>query len=389
MSDTDNKRACVDLGALKHNYRVLCDMLRKKSPALCPIAVVKADAYGHGAPECVRALLAAGCHAFAVSCIEEAIAVRATCREQKKRADVLILGYTKPTQARAIAENDLIQSLLSPAYAELLAAEAGRAGVSVRAHVAVDTGMNRLGFDAHNDEEIASSAEAIVRLFEQRELTIEGMYTHFATADENTEKARKIMRRQLKRYQILRTCIEKRGVSIPFHHVCNSAAAVSEAGDAMDGVRLGILLYGGASYLHGSMPLRPVMRLEADVVHVHTLRAGESISYGGTYTASEDRTVATLPIGYADGFVRDYSGASVRLCTRTGRFDVPIIGRICMDQCMIDVTGTDCSVGDTAILLGDDVEQLKALAARAKTIEYEPLCLISSRVKRTYENTEL
>ena len=388
MSDTDNKRARVDLGALKHNYRVLCDELRKKNPALRPIAVVKADAYGHGAPECVRALLAVGCDLFAVSCIEEAIAVRATCREQKKPADVLILGYTKPTQAVALAENDLIQSLLSPSYADLLTGEARTAGVSVRTHVAVDTGMNRVGFDAHTTDEIEASAAHIARLAETAGLSIEGMYTHFATADENTEKARKTMQRQLERYKILRTSIEKRGILIPFHHVCNSAAAVSETGEVMDGTRLGILLYGGASYLHGEIPLRPVMRLEADIVHIHTLSAGESISYGGTYTAREDRTVAVLPIGYADGFVRDYSGASVRLFTRDGRFDVPILGRICMDQCMIDVTGTRAAVGDTAVLLGNDTEQLKALAARANTIEYEPLCLISSRVKRTYEDSE-
>ena len=154
----------------------------------------------------------------------------------------------------------------------------------------------------------------------------------------------------------------------------------------MDGVRLGILLYGGASYLHGSMPLRPVMRLEADVVHVHTLRAGESISYGGTYTASEDRTVATLPIGYADGFVRDYSGTSVRLCTRTGRFDVPIIGRICMDQCMIDVTDTDAKIGDSVTFFGNAPSELYDYARRAGIINYECLCLISSRVPRIYHS---
>lgn len=387
LINTDQKRACIDLSALAHNYAVLRAKFDGEQPPRI-IAVVKADAYGHGAPECVHRLLEAGCDFFAVSCMEEALAVRKVTVETGHPADVLILGYTAPTLAKHLFENDFIQALLSPAYAMELAEEAARASVTLRVHVAVDTGMNRIGFSAHSEEEIARAAKDISAIFGNTSLKTEGMFTHFATADEDTSAARARMQVQAERYVSLKNALEDRGVVIPFHHVCNSAASVTSPHLHFDGVRVGILLWGGNYAISKELPLRPVMRLEADISHIHTVLPGESVSYGGIFTADHPMKVAVLPIGYADGWTRSYGNsfgkATVTLETRIGRVKVPIIGRICMDQCMIDVTDTDAAVGDTAILFGFDRRDLAALATLAGTIDYECLCLISSRVKRTY-----
>lgn len=387
MSDVDNKRARIDLGALRQNYRILSQSVRARAPEARVIAVVKADAYGHGAPECVRTLLETGCDMFAVSCIEEAIAVRAVCREQKQHADILILGYTKPALAKHLAAKNFIQSLISPDYAEALASAAREAKVLVRTHIAVDTGMNRLGYCAHNTHEIDETVQKLLPLMQCPYLSVEGMFTHFATADENTDEARALMQVQADRYRSVKDALAEAGFSVPFHHVCNSAATVSDQQLLFNGVRIGILLYGGAASLCPDLPLRPVMRLQADISHIHPLLKGEHVSYGGTYVADRARTIAVLPIGYADGFLRNYSGATVTLQTKTNTYNVPVIGRVCMDQCMIDVTDTDAAIGDTVTLFGDDPDRLCALAERAGTIDYECLCLVSSRVKRTYENT--
>ena len=386
--------AYIFRGAFARNYNQIQLRLRENCTAIgrtsVPriICVVKADAYGHGIDTAARALGDAGCDFFAVSCIEEALAVRAVCNEQNATADVLILGYTDPAHACTLAAEDLTQALLSPAYAEALEKEAKRAHVCVKTHVAVDTGMNRIGFCAHNNQEIAQATRDISAVIASPHLLACGMFTHFAMADGTDEASLSLTRTQITRYRALKNELESNGVSIPFHHVCNSAATMtSDTQILFDGVRLGILLYGGASHLHASLSLSPVMRLEASVVHVHPWLKGERIGYGGTYIAERDRTVAVLPLGYADGFMRAYSGGTVVLYTRGGRYTVPVVGRICMDQTLVDVTGIDVQVGDTAVLFGDTAEQTAALAAHAGTIDYESLTAISARVVRIYKNT--
>ncbi len=388
---SESRRALVDLGALRHNFAALQARIRARAPQAKTIAVVKADAYGHGAPACVCALLECGCDFFAVSCLEEALAVRNACRKQNAEADVLILGYTDPKNAQTLADEGIIQTLLSPDYARALAAEAQKAGTHVRTHVAVDTGMNRIGFCAHNADEIAQAAEDVAATVSLPALSVDGMFTHFAAADEQTADAQECTRIQTARYRALKDALDARGIRIPFHHVCNSAAALTatDTGEPplFDGVRLGIVLYGGAHHLHREIPLRPVMRLQADVIHVHPLLKGERVGYGGAHVADRDGTVAVLPIGYADGILRAYSGATVTLQTESGRHAVPVIGRVCMDQTFIDVSGIDARVGDTVTFFGETPQQLSALSKRAGTIDYESLCLISARVGRIYENS--
>ena len=371
----------IDLYALRENYRTLCAAVGCANRKIRPIAVVKADAYGHGAPACVRALMKEGCNFFAVSCIEEAMEVRRACGEEN--VDVLILGYTDPTLAGALADGNIIQALISERYAEALQREASRAGVRVRAHIALDTGMNRIGFSAQNKAEIEETVRAIFRVRLCENLQIEGMFTHFARADEEAGVADTDL--QADRFRTVRSRLTEGGTRISFCHVCNSAGSLGRLEDCMDGVRFGIALYGVCPIEKPTVLLRPVMRLCTTVTHVHRVSDGAAVGYGGTWIAKGDRWIATLPIGYADGWLRAYRGATVTVSTESGERAAPIVGRICMDQCMIDVTGTGAREGDTVTLFGGgDSQALSVLATRAGTIEYETLCLISSRVPRVY-----
>ena len=385
-ADFAQKYAQIDLTSLRENYCILRDGLLARAPSLRAIAVVKADAYGHGAPACVRALLREGCDFFAVSCFEEAVAVRRECDALGASAEILILGYTDPREAERLVSERLLQTVLSEEYARALDAAAQKAAVCVRVHVAINTGMNRIGLDARSSEEFLRAADALLRIKEMSGIDVSGMYTHFSNADEETPVGEDATARQLARYRALREEIERRGMYVPFHHVCNSAAAVRGVAELFDGARLGILLYGVYPAL-SSLPLQPVMRLCARVVHVFRLPAGERVGYGGEYCAETEKTVAVIAIGYADGWLRAYRGACVRVHAKAGDFDAPVLGRVCMDQCMLDVTGKEVRIGDAVTLFGADRAQLAALSERAGSIDYEGLCLVSSRVLRVYKGT--
>lgn len=376
--------AAIDLTALRTNYRLLCGRIWERNRKIRPIAVVKADAYGHGAPACVRALLQEGCDCFAVSCVEEAVAVRRACLSVGKSADVLILGYTDPSEAERLAEEGLIQTVLSEEYAARLQAAAARTGVAVRVHLALDTGMNRIGFPARNRGEIGQTVNAIFSMRVYENLHIEGMFTHLSRADEAGEGAA-FTEEQTRRFRAVRNRLRNRGTAVPFCHVCNSAAALTGSGDdrLFDGVRLGIALY-GVSPVDSGLPLIPVMRLCSVVTHIHRVSGGEGVGYGAAWRADGERVIATLPIGYADGFMRAYSGANVTVETSRGPRRVPVAGRVCMDQCMLDVTGTAARVGDVVTLFGNDPRELSELATKAGSIEYETLCSVSARVPRVY-----
>ena len=318
--------------------------------------------------------------------------MRTICDPEQKDADVLILGYTHPSHAALLARYNIIQTLLSEDYAVGLNTAAQNAGVTVRTHLSIDTGMNRIGFAAHSEEEISATVSAIARVQGLSNLTAEGMFTHYARADEEPfGEGDAQTNLQAERYRALCSLLEEREIRIPFHHACNSAATVRRPDDYRNGVRVGILLFGARPSEQIHIPLRPVMKLKTVISHVHKLLPGESVSYGGTYRAESERLIATVPIGYADGFLRAYSGALVTVQTAIGACRVPIVGRVCMDQCMIDVTDTGAQIGDEVMLFGGSPEELTELANRASTVDYECLCLISSRVIRKYihsnENT--
>ena len=358
--------AAIDPAALTHNYRLLAD--RAKTAAgqeLTPIAVVKADAYGHGIRICAEALAQAGCRAFAVACIEEAVALRQVLEENSADGTVLILGYTAPAYAALLAAHRLTAALVSADHARRMSDAACAAG------------------------ELESAVREAADILALPGLRVDGMFSHFAEADADGDAAMQAGSRtmtQYARFAQVRDALAARGLRPGLCHICNSAAAVrfpAAHPDALpDAVRLGISLYGYGVPLPDGQALLPVMRLCTSVVHLHTLLPGERVGYGGIFTADSTRLLATLPVGYADGWIRALAGASVTVHTAEGDRQAPLVGRICMDQCMADVTGLPVRVGDPVTLFGQTPEQLEALAARAGTIPYELLCLITARVPR-------
>ncbi len=374
----------INLGALKHNYRTMSSLIHKTSEKTKMICVLKADAYGHGAKNCCRALLEEGCRYFAVSSTEEAIDLREVCDEIGAGAEILILGYAFPSQAALLAKYNITASLVDAEYAVLLAKEAEKLGVKIKCHVKLDTGMNRIGFPVRSDEEIAKTVDDIAKISEFRSLEICGMFTHFAKADEALNSGVHIPTRlQFERFTKTDKDLLIRGVDVKFRHCCNSAATIKFPEYYLDGCRVGIMLYGSyTSDAVNKYGLKPVMKLCTVISHIHSLPIGESVSYGGIYSADVQRMIATLPIGYADGFVRAYGDVKVDVISDGRIYSAPICGRICMDQCMIDITDIPAKVGDKVVLFGNTPEQLSALAEKAQTIEYECICLVTSRVPR-------
>ncbi len=375
----------IDTDALIHNYNTLCGIIR----GVKHICVVKADAYGHTCEICVPELLMAGCDFFAVACIEEAIMVKKICDKHKMHADILILGYTLPSQAKLLADGGFIQTLLSPRYADELACEARKQNCRVRAHIALDTGMNRIGFRAESLAECTAAVSEILDTLALEGISLEGMFTHFAKADEDhqsvVDSPDSYTRHQAEMFICVKRALEDRGIRL-FCHACNSAASVRFPEYAFDGVRLGILLYGVQPSNNFDVDVRPVMSLKTVIAHINELSPGQAVGYNGTYISDRERRIATLPIGYADGLLRAYSGCEVTVKTKNGMVKASIIGRICMDQCMIDVTDTDADIGDAVTVFGTSQTELRALAAKASTIEYESICQISSRIARTVKS---
>lgn len=360
----------IDLDRIESNYRRLAERVGD-ARVMC---VIKANAYGHGAVETARLLEGAGCGWFAVSNIEEALQLR----RGGIRARVLILGATPAEYAAALAAQDVTQALYGPEYAEALSAAALAAGVTVRVHLKLDTGMRRLGFDAETQVEQAALACRLPGL------DAEGVFTHFATADGDGDPDGRFTAKQFGRFTAAIRALEERGVTFRVRHCSNSAAAVTRPEYRMDMVREGIILYGLApSAAVGAEGFLPAMSMRTRVSLVKEIAAGEGVSYGLTFRSKRPMKVATLPVGYADGYLRAYGKGCVLLKGRRA----PILGRVCMDQMMVDVTGLDVKPGDTATLFGEDDGALlpvEALASLADTINYETICAIGRRVPRVY-----
>lgn len=371
----------VHLDALRQNYRTIRAQVHASAPDCRMIAVVKANAYGHGADLVSRTLVEEGCDFFAVSCVYEAILLRETIG---RAADIIILGYSLPSDAETLVRHDIIQTVFSGEYAESMSREMARLkalGILppqavLRTHCKVDTGMNRLGFDG---TDAVQAAKDIVSAQHLPHLHNEGMFTHFACADEDAGNCG-MTARQLERFEAVERILREQQECPSFLHCCNSAAAMHLPQAYKNGVRAGVILYGMSP--DGSLlpEYRPVLTLRTRVAHIHTLRAGESVSYGATFTADRDMRIATLPIGYADGFVRSFSGASVKLPDGTL---APIVGRICMDQCMVDIGDRHLRPGDPVTIFGgDDGSMIEQLARAGGTINYEITCILAPRVPR-------
>ena len=365
----------IHLDRLQGNFQAIQASLAPGSQAM---AVVKADGYGHGAAA-AKALRQAGAAWFGVSNLEEAVQLRRAGID----GDILILSFTPPEEAGRLAEFAVTQTVLSRPYAEELDAAAQAAGVRVRVHLKVDTGMSRVGFLYHRegDEAVLDDMAAACRL---PHLTAEGIFTHFASADEEEDGG--FTRRQFALFMDAVRRLEKRGVSFALRHCCNSAATLRYPEMHLDMVRPGIILYGlsPAPWMEGMLPLDPVMELKTTVSMIKDLPADTPVSYGRIYTTGEARRVATVPIGYADGYPRVLSNRADMLLA--GR-RVRVVGRVCMDQCMLDVTGLDVRESMVATVFGRDGEAflpVEELADHMGTINYEVVCQISKRVPRLF-----
>ncbi len=363
---TQRVRVQIASENILQNYR----HIRSLVPETCKvIAVVKADAYGHGAAQVCQTLSAAGCTYFAVACLEEAVRLR----ESGVRGNILILGNTDPSFAPRLRELDLLQTVDTLSYAVSLASNGG-----CRVHIKVDTGMSRLGFYCHSEQDVPDAAGQISRIVSLPELQVEGIFTHFADSDGEDEA---FTLRQFAAFRALLDELDARRVPVGLRHCCNSAAILRFPQMHLDMVRAGLILYGlmPSDVIHDPA-FRPAMKLIARVSAVNTIRKGDFVSYGCTYRARRDMRVATLSIGYADGLSRVLSG---NLSVTVNGHSVPLIGRICMDLCMADLGDVPCQAGDEAIIF-DSPEKIDEIARKLGTINYEVICLLKKRVTLEY-----
>ncbi len=361
----------VDLDALHANYQMFKSHI---SPDCRCMAVVKADAYGHGAVAVAKKL--ADADFFGVSNLDEALELR----QNGITAPILIFAYTPPEHAATLAAHNITQTALDVCYAEALEEAAAAAGVTVSIHLKIDTGMSRIGFFCQDDT--LPPVDAIVRTCSLPHLRADGIFTHFAAADEPTSDA--VTRLQFKRFTDVINTLKARGITFPLRHCCASAAALRFPDMHLDMVRVGIALYGASPLADAThpLPLRPVMTLKSVVSQIKTVPAGTAVSYGHTFTCPRETTLATLPIGYADGLPWHASG-NFEVSVNGHR--APGIGRVCMDQCLIDITDIPrVEVGTTVTLFGTTDLSVESFSRFAHTIPYDILCAINKRVARIY-----
>jgi alanine racemase len=364
----------IDLDAIAHNVREIRKFVGKRVEVM---GVVKADAYGHGVLEVVRTLLDNGVTQLAVSMLDEAIQIR----HMGIDVPILILSYTDPARAEEIIENELTQTVFSLDLPQALSVASLKLGKSVKVHVKVDTGMTRVGFMPGY-----SAVKNIMEIGKLPGLIIEGLFTHFASADEHD---RDYTMMQFERFTSLCTELGRVGIHIPVKHVCNSAGIIQYPDMHLDMVRPGIILYG----LYPSeqvdkeiISLKPAMTFKSNVIQVRDVEPNTCISYGRTFRTSGYSKIATLPIGYADGYTRRLSNKGQVLINGEA---APIVGRICMDQCMVDVTNLtkDVNVGDEAVIFGrqnGSCISVEEVAAEVDTVNYELVCIIGKRIPRVY-----
>ncbi len=373
MTDEERVLALIDLDALEYNIK----SIRKKTPeGTGIIGVIKADAYGHGSVEVAQVLLENGADWFAVAVVDEGL----NLRKHGINAPILLLGYTPELRFEDVINNGFIQTMYSYEMAEKLSKTAVRLGKTAVVHIKIDTGMGRIGYRV-NDE----AADEIVRISKLPGIEVNGMFTHFAASDE-ADKAYTNM--QFERFMKMDKMLKDRGLNIPIRHAANSAAIMDIDSMMLNMVRPGIILYGAYpsdEVVKENLDLRPVMSIKTHVSFVKEVEKGDCISYGRTYTAPDKRKIATIPVGYADGFIRAYAKDGKVLIK--GKF-APIVGRICMDQFMVDVTDIDdVKINDEVVLMGTQGENsitADDIAKALNTINYEVFCTLSKRVPRQY-----
>ena len=365
----DNTYVTIDLDILERNMDAIC-----QRAGTDVMAVIKADAYGHGAIPVAR-LLQDKCRFFGVSSVLEALELRRAGLSNP----ILILGHTPVSAFPELIESSIRPTIYTCADAQALSDAACESGKTARFHLAVDTGMSRLGFQA-----TAEDADICARIAQLPNIEAEGIFSHFATAD-SADLSRS--RRQAELFDHFCQMLRDRGVKVPVRHL-NNSAGIMNFENHYELARAGIVLYGmypSDEVNPASLCIHPALQWRSRVSHVKTLPAGREISYGGTFVTTAPTVVATIPVGYADGYRRSLSGKFHVLIH--GR-KAPILGRVCMDQMMVDVTGIDdVRCGDDVVLIGrsgDEEITAETIAAAADSFNYEFVCGISRRVPRIY-----
>ena len=361
-------KAVIDLGAIKKNLIAF----QQRSGDAEVIAVVKADAYGHGVLAVAKTAIDNGVRLLAVATPDEALYLR----EQGIDTDLLVLGATPPNFIQVAQQRSITVTAVSLDWLSMAAVNVAAELDALKIHLKVDTGMRRIGIQLDEVEEAFG-------FIADHDFDFKGIFTHFATADEENSSL------FLKQVRAMNQVIDKLDDPSVMVHVSNSAAAIMHPELACDAVRVGISLYGIAPspYVSEEMPfeLHPALSLETEIVHVKKVEAGEALSYGATYQAEQDEWIATLPIGYADGMLRGLQGQDVLVKGQR----VPVVGRICMDQCMIRVS-EKLPIGEKVQLIGSQAGKrifIDEWARKLDTIPYEIPCILTKRVPRVYSDS--
>lgn len=366
----------INLDSLEFNMKGI----KKLSKSDEIFGVVKADAYGHGAVDVAPVLLENGVTRLSVAVISEAVELRRSGIE----CPIMILGYTPLSLADDILKYDIEQTVFSYEYALKLSKIAEKRHIKVKIHIALDTGMGRIGFLPGD-----KSVENVYKISTLPNIEIEGLFSHFSTADEANKE---YTHRQFETFNSFDKKLKEKGISVKIRHIANSAAIMEMPDTHLDGVRPGIILYGyypSEEVDKSKLKLKPVMTLKTNIVHIKTLKKGEHISYGRKFTCEKDSIIATLPVGYADGYTRLMFGKAKVIIN--DKF-APVVGRICMDQCMVDISDIpEAEVGDEVILMGESKSckfDADDIARSIDTINYEVVCMVGKRVPRVYIKNE-
>jgi len=364
----------INLDHLVHN---ISEVRRVTGQDALVTAVIKADGYGHGAVNIARTLLDNGADRLAVATLTEAVQLRRSFPSE----EILILGFTEETSINLAIRHQLIQTIYTLEQARAFNDVAKSMDEKLKVHIKLDTGMTRLGMMPE-----VNTIDQIEQMLSLDHIEIEGMYTHFARADE-ADKTTTL--KQIENFEFVRKGLKERNIEFKINHVSNSAGIIDLPEYNYDMVRAGIMLYGlypSDEVDHAEVKLKEVMSLHTKISRVQDVEAGVGVSYGHKYITSEPTRIGTLPIGYADGFSRSLSFKAQAIIKGKNK-KVPVIGRICMDQCMIDLSGVDAEIGDEVILFGQDDQMaitIDEIAGHLGTINYEVVCMINRRVPRVY-----
>lgn len=382
MKHNNRAWAEINLDAIENNIKAIRKYV---TPSAKILGIVKADAYGHGYLEVARTLLENGADALAVACLDEAIQLRRCCI----RCPILILGRSCTEEAETLVFYDVMPACFEYGLAKAMSDAAVKLNKTARIHIKIDTGMGRVGYRYTDDAEVnTKTVDELLKIAALPNVEIDGIFTHFAVADEVDDDSDKYTNLQFERFCGVCDALKDRELNIPLRHCANSAALIRFPKMHMDMVRPGVILYGKEPSTQvdcSGLNLKSAMTFKAKITNVKMIEKGASVSYGRRFIAEKQTKIATVPVGYADGYSRILSGQATVIA---GGKMCNVVGNICMDQCMIDVSDVNnINIGDEVILFGngDNIElPVESLAEKMGTINYEILCMVGKRIPRIY-----